>query len=125
MPASPALYLAASALGAALFVAAAIWRVRRAAQAVPQAQPQAQTARRFAGAYAVVALVWLAYALLAGLGPFVVNGQIRPEVLLYQDRLVSVALFIGAVAWAGGLAVQWVLRLLRLLRQEAERLPSA
>ena len=122
MPASPALWLAASALAATLLVAAAIWRVRLAAQAVPAARPQAQTARRFAGAYAAAALLWLGYALLTGLGPFVVQGQVRPDVLLAQDRLVSVALFIGAVAWAAGLAVQWVLR---LLRQEAERLPGA
>ena len=79
MPASPALWLAASALAAALLVAAAIWRVRLAAQAVPAARPQAQTARRFAGAYAAAALLWLGYALLTGLGPFVVQGQVRPD----------------------------------------------
>ena len=103
--------LSACLLAALLLTLAAIWRVQRAAAALPSASPQGRTARRLARLYAAGALVWLVYAGYAGYGRFLTRPALAA--LVPFDTLVSLALFIGAIAWAAAFMVQLVLRLLK------------
>ncbi|MCT9811298.1 hypothetical protein N0K08_11675 [Acidovorax sp. Be4] len=107
--------LCASLLAALLLTLAAIWRVLRAAAAVPSASRQGRTARRLAWLYAAGALVWLGYAGYAGYGRFLSTPALAQFVL--PDTLISMALFIAAIAWAAAFMVQLVLRLLKTEQQ--------
>lgn len=107
--------LCASLLAALLLTLAAIWRVQRAAAAVPSASRQGRTARRLAWLYAAGALVWLGYAGYAGYGRFLSTPALAQFVL--PDTLISMALFIAAIAWAAAFMVQLVLRLLKTEQQ--------
>ncbi|MET1114020.1 MAG: hypothetical protein ABWY08_03550 [Comamonas sp.] len=100
-----------AAVFAALFITlAAVWRVRRAARAVPADSSQGRTARRLALAYAVGAVVWWGYAAYTGYGRFL--GDAALARWLSTDTLISLALFIGAIAWGAAFMLQLVLRLL-------------
>lgn len=107
--------LCACLLAALLLTLAAIWRVRRAAAAVPSASAQGRTARRLAWLYAIGALVWLGYAGYAGYGRFLTTPALAA--LVPFDTLISMALFIAAIAWAAAFMVQLVLRLLKTEQQ--------
>ncbi len=97
---------------AALFITlAAVWRVRRAARAVAAESSQGRTARRLAWAFAVGALAWWGYGAYTGYGRFLTDAALAQ--LMSTDTLVSLALFIGAIAWGGAFMLQLVLRLLR------------
>lgn len=103
--------LYASVLAALLITLAAAWRVQRAAAAVAADSPQGRTARRLAWAFAAGALAWWGYAAYTGYGRFLTDAALAQ--LMSTDTLVSLALFIGAIAWGGAFMLQLVLRLLR------------
>lgn len=107
--------LFASLFAALVITLAAVWRVQRAAAAVPSASRQGRTARRLAWLYAAGALAWLVYAGHAGYGRFLASPALAA--LVPSDTLISMALFIGAIAWAAAWMVQLVLRLLRAEQQ--------
>jgi hypothetical protein len=100
-----------ASLFAALFITlAAIWRVQRGAKAVAPQSSQGRTARRLALAYALGALLWWGYAAHTGYGRFL--GDAALAQILSTDTLISLALFIGAIAWGAALMLQLALRLL-------------
>lgn len=103
--------LALSMLAAAALVAAAIYRLWRQQHRVPPTHANARTARWFVRGFAVTALLWLAYGGWAGYGRFW-QPDWQWQLLVYADALWSIPLFIGAVAWAAGVGVGWVLHLL-------------
>ncbi len=111
----PFFRLYASLLAALVITLAAIWRVRRATAAVASDTPQGRTARRLAWLYTAGALAWLVYAAYAGYGRFLTSPALATFVS--SDTLVSMALFIGAIAWAAAFMVQLVLRLLKTEQQ--------
>jgi hypothetical protein len=102
--------LYASVLASLFITLVALWRVQRAARAVPAQSPQGRTARRLALAYAVGALTWWSYAVHSGYGRFF--GDAALAQMMSTDTLIALALFIGAIAWGGALMLQLVLRLL-------------
>lgn len=106
----PLVQLYASMLAALLLTLAAIWRVQRGARDVAADSSQGRTARRLAWAYAAGALLWWAYAAHAGYGRFL--GDAALARMVGTDTLISLALFIGAIAWGGALMLRLVLRLL-------------
>ncbi|MNF14184.1 hypothetical protein D3C80_2162980 [compost metagenome] len=61
------------------------------------------------------ALAWLVYAGYAGYGRFLTTPALAQFV--FPDTLISMALFIGAIAWAAAFMVQLVLRLLKAEQQ--------
>lgn len=103
--------LYASVLAALFITLAAAWRVQRAAVALPADSSQGRTARRLAWAFAAGVLVWWGYAAYTGYGRFLTDAALAQ--LMSTDTLVSLALFIGAIAWGGAFMLQLVLRLLR------------
>jgi hypothetical protein len=107
--------LYASVLAALFITLAAVWRVQRAAAAVLAESSQGRTARRLAWAYALGALGWWGYAAYAGYGRFLTDAKLAQ--LMSTDTLVSLALFIGAIAWGAAFMLQLVLRLLRTEQQ--------
>ncbi len=113
--------LYASVLAALFITLAAFWRVQRAASAVLADSPQGRTARRLAWGYAVGALAWWGYAAYSGFGRFLTDAALAQ--LMSTDTLVSLALFIGAIAWGGAFMLQLVLRLLRTEQQRGKRSP--
>lgn len=100
----------ASLLAALFITLVAVWRVQRAAAAVAQATPQGRTAGRLALLYTVGALVWLVYATYAGYGRFLTDPTLALQ--MSSDTLVSLPLFIGAIAWGAAFMLRLVLRLL-------------
>lgn len=106
----PIVRVCASLLAALLITLAAVWRVRRAAQAVSAPSPQGRTARRFALVYSWGAMAWWGYAAYAGYGRFLGDAALTQRVS--SDTLISLALFIGAIAWGAAFMLQLVLRLL-------------
>lgn len=112
----PLLALACSALLSLLLVGSAIWRVWRRPR--PSAARNAQTAQRWCQGFALLALVWLGYAGWLAYARFWQSGAWRVDMLLDSGALWAQPLFIGAVAWAAGIGVAMVLR---LLRQESDR----
>ncbi|MCD2512587.1 hypothetical protein [Comamonas endophytica] len=106
----PLVRLYASVLAALFITLAAIWRVQRGAQAVAAGSPQGRTARLWAWVYAAGALAWWGYATYTGYGRFL--GDAALARMISTDTLISLALFIGAIAWGGALMLQLVLRLL-------------
>ncbi len=113
--ACPFARLYASLLAALVITLAAVWRVQRTAVTVAAGSPQARTARQLAWLYAVGALVWWGYAVYAGYGRFLTAPALAQ--LMSTDTLVSLALFIGAIAWAAAFMLQLVLRLLKAEQQ--------
>lgn len=111
----PFLRLYASLLAALFLTLAAVWRVQRGAAAVAAGTPQGRTARRLSLLFTVGALVWLIYATYAGYGRFLAKPALLE--LMSSDTLVSLPLFIGAIAWGAGFMLQLVLRLLQSEQQ--------
>lgn len=111
--------LYASVLAALFITLAAVWRVQRAAQGVAPDSSQGRTARRLAWAYAAGALVWWGYAAYTGYGRFLTDAALAQ--LMSTDTLVSLTLFIGAIAWGAALMLQLVLKLLRNEQQGGSR----
>lgn len=111
----PLVRLYASVFAALFITLAAIWRVQRAAQAVAADSSQGRTARRFARLYAAGALLWWAYAAYVGYGRFLADAAMAR--LATTDTLISLALFIGAIAWGAAFMLQLVLGLLRKEQQ--------
>lgn len=111
----PFVGLYASLLAALFITLAAVWRVQRAAAGVAAASSQVRTARRLAWAYTAGTLIWLVYATYAGYGRFIAEPALVP--LLRPDTLVSLPLFIGAIAWGAAFMLQLVLRLLKAEQQ--------
>lgn len=107
---SPLARLYLSVLAALFITLAAIWRVQRGARAVAAQSSQGRTARRLALAYAVGALLWWGYGVRTGYGRFL--GDAALAQMLGTDTLISLALFIGAIAWGAALMLQLALRLL-------------
>lgn len=104
--------LALSIAAAVLLCALAVVRVWRLQRPLRAPHPNAATAGRFAWGFSGAVLLWLAYALPAGYGRFFQPDSAR-QLLLYADALWSTPLFIGAIAWAAGVGVGWVLKLLQ------------
>ena len=103
--------LALSMLGAALLVLAAVYRLWRQQRSVPPSHPNAGTARWFARGFAAAAALWLLYGCVVGYARFLQPPWQR-QLLVHGDALWSIPLFIGAVAWAAGVGVGWVMHLL-------------
>lgn len=114
----PFVRLYASMLAALFITLAAVWRVRRAAAGVVAESSQGRTARRLAWAYAVAALVWWGYASYVGYGRVLSDAALAQ--LTTNDTLVSLALFIGAIAWGAAFMLQLVLRLLKTEQQRGK-----
>jgi len=106
----PLARLYASVLASLFITLVALWRVQRAARAVPAHSPQGRTARRLGLAYSVGALAWWGYGVHSGYGRFL--GDAALARMMTTDTLIALALFIGAIAWGGALMLQLVLRLL-------------
>lgn len=111
----PFVGLYASLLAALFITLAAVWRVQRAAAAVAATSHQGRTARGLALLYTAGALTWLVYASYTGYGRFIAKPALIP--LLSADQLVSLPLFIGAIAWGAAFMLQLVLRLLKAEQQ--------
>lgn len=110
---TPWLPLALSIAAAVALVAAGIWRVWRLQRRLPPDHPNTPTARHFALGFTGAALLWLAYGIVTGYARFLQPGSLQWLLAVHADALWSVPLFIGAIVWAAGIGVGWVMRLLQ------------
>jgi len=107
------LALALSIAAAVALVALGIGRVWRLQRRLPPHHANARTARHFAQGFTVAALLWLAYGIVTGYARFWMPGQLQWQLAVHAQALWSIPLFIGAIAWAAGVGVGWVMRLLQ------------
>lgn len=99
----------AGAIAGVAWGVARVWRMQR--RLMPP-HANARTARFFAQAFALAAVLWLAYGLYTGYARFMPPQDRAWQLAVHASALWSVPLFIAAIVWAASIAMGWVMRLL-------------